>query len=246
MADAAAANETSSVRLAYRLAAVVARPLETIDPERGALEPLSAAATRTLAANPHFRGPINRAVARQLGLFDIALDDGDLRELAAAERTRMAAALVADNLAAVREAAQELGAAIVYKRALAFMLKAERERVRIAFGEEPYRIATREAPMLYASLADLDPADLNVKLVADGAEDAQPFGKRLASLGFEALSAFVQKTAPALSPLFELRCPEGSDAARRDRLTQRLESSHCDHIVKLNRRRFAPWLATIG
>lgn len=246
MADAAPANDTGATRLAYRLAAVVARPLDAIDPERGALEPLSAATTRALAANPHFRGPVNRAVAAQLGLFDIALDADDLRALAAAERAKMAAAFATDDLARVRDAARELGAAIVHKRALAFTLKSERDRVKAAFGEEPYRIATREAPMLYTSLADLDPGDVDVTAVARGAEEAELFARRLSGLGFQALSAFVQKSAPALSSLFGLRCPAQPEAQGGDHLLRRLEGPHCDHIVKLNRRRFEPWLATIG
>jgi hypothetical protein len=246
MADAALAPDGNAARLAYRLAAVVARPLDVVDPDVGGLDPLSAATTRAIAANPHFRRPINRAVAQSLGLFDLAIDGEQIAAIAASERSRMAAALVADDLARVYEAALELAAVIVHKRALAFTLKADRERVRTAFGDEPYRIATREAPMLYASLTELDLGKADVEAVASGAEGAPTFAKQLASRGLEALSAFVRREAPVLSPLFALRCPAQVDTVNRDRLAQLLGDAHCDHIVKLNRRRFAPWLAPIG
>ena len=100
--------------------------------------------------------------------------------------------------------------------------------------------------MLYAGLTDLDLGQADVRSVASGSEEAQTFAKRLAGLGFEALSAFVQRAAPFLSPLFALRCPSQVEAASRERLAQLLGDTHCDHIVKLNRRRFASWLATIG
>lgn len=246
MVDAAPARNHSAATLAYRLAAVVARPLDAIDPDTGGLEPLSVAATRAIAQNPHFRGPMNRAVAGTLGLFDLALDAEQLERFAESEHPQLAVALVADDLARVREAATQLAAAIVHKRALAFTLKAERERVRAAFGEESYRIATREVPMLHAGLTELDIGNVDVLKVAQGAEDPATFAKRLTGFGFDALSAFVQRTAPGLSSLFRFRCPAQAEPAIRDRLAHLIADTHCEHIVKLNRRRFQPWLATTG
>jgi hypothetical protein len=237
--------ELRTMDLAARLASVVARPLDLLDGALGGLEPLSAAETRAIAAHPAFRVPFNRAIASTLRLSEIAIDREHLQRLAQSPRSRLATLLVSQKMDLVERAALHLAAAIVHRRVLKLTLKAERARIKQVLGEDGYLVATREAPLLHAVLAELDSGSVDAMIVesATAPAEARP---RLIGLGLRALCGFVERVEPPLSGMMALRAEPALNAEPGRRAPDAVNDTHCDHIVRLVRRRVQPWAAIIG
>jgi len=232
------------LKLAAQLAAVFVRPLDVFDDNAGRLEPFTARETRTIAAHPAFRAPFNRALASTMRLDETAIGDEQLGRLFSDARQRCAVLLVSQNLDLVRRAAAIVSAAVLHKGVLKLTRKPDLTRMREVLGPDGFEIATREAPLLHGALAELDAgADPKIFDVAVEAAEAQ---RLVVEHGLAILGRFVDHTEPALSEIMSRRCQSDLDRQARHRPARPLSDAHCDHIVKLIRRRLPPWSAIIG
>jgi hypothetical protein len=230
--------------LAAQLAAVFVRPLDVFDEHAGRLEPFTATETRTIASHPAFRAPLNRALTKAMGLSDVAIGREQLDRLRTDHALRCAVLLVSQSMDLVRQAAEIVGAAVLHKRALKLTLKAELARIREILGPTGFEIATHEAPLLHGALAELDAA-ADPKIF-DPAASAAEGRKHLIDFGLQILCGFVGRAAPALAELMTHRCQSDIDRQARGHAPGPLGALHCDHIVRLIRRRLPPWSAIIG
>lgn len=222
-------------RLAAALAARLVRPIGHIPAADHALPPLAEDGLRALAADPAFGPPIQRAAAAALApmpLIDAALL-GRLHDSAAA---RLAALLVVEPDSTVREAAGLLAGVILHRGILAAVLKADRERLRAAFGAAAFGVATQEAALLYAGLADLVDGPAQAACLAAG--DPEAVRAAATRLGLDTLRRFARSTELGLGALLALRFPGTPDAP--------LGSEACDPIVRLMRRRMDAWSPIIA
>lgn len=232
------------LELAAQLAAVFVRPLDVFDSHAGRLEPLTATETRAIAAHPAFRAPLNRAMASALQLANTTLDEQQLARLNTDGRLRCAVLLVSQPQQALRQAATVVAAAVLHRRVLKIAFKAEIGRIREVLGAEGFEIATREAPLLHAALGELDAAV--DPAVFDAAVSAAEGQRHCLEFGLDILCRFVDGAVPALSDLMRFRCRSDLERQARGTVGKPLHAAHCDHIVKLIRRRMPSWSATIG
>lgn len=73
-------------------------------------------------------------------------------------------------------------------------------------------------------------------------EDARAYFE---TFGLNAFRRFIEACEPRLRPLFDLRWPGLGQSAGSETVGA-FGESHCEHIVKLLRRRTPSWSATIG
>jgi hypothetical protein len=237
-----AMTDQRAMGLAARLASIIARPLDKLDASSCQAGPLAAKELRALAANPAFRRPVNLAVARTLQLNQLALGPADIARLSESPPTRLAVLIVSDEMVRVQEAAQLAAAAILSRRVARLTLKTERDRARELFGSTGFEIATQEIP-LNAALADLA-SDMNAEDPLAPEMPIEEARDTVAGFGMAVLQSFAKSVEPALSRLMALRLPgRGPGSGGTD---LRLLDSHCDHLVRLFRRRMRPWAAIIG
>jgi hypothetical protein len=226
--------------LAVRLAAMLASPFGVFPAAGAALAPLTPGELREAAAHPAFARPFGRAAGNALGLPRVVLGDETLARLAHSPAHRLAALVLMEPVPAVRAAGALLASAIVHGRVIRTTLRAERDHMRAALGDEGFEIATREAPMLHGCLAGLDNPVVTAEPLLGGLAPAEA-SARLAAYGVAVLTRFAAGIEPAFASLLSLRWVEehAAPAAVPDEM-------QCTHIVRLLQRRMPAWSATIG
>jgi len=222
-------------RLAAALAARLVRPIGHFPATVHPLPPLAEGVLRALAADPAFGPPIQRAAATSL-TPPLSIDGALLGRFHASAAARLAALLVVEPESTVKEAACLLAGVILHRGILAAVLKADRDRLRAAFGPAAFDVATREAALLHASLADIVDAPAQGTCLAG----ADPEAVRAAAtrLGLATLRRFTDTTEPVLGALLALRFPGGGGVP--------LGPEACDRIVRLMRRRMDAWSPIIA
>lgn len=232
----------SAPMVAARLAAALVRPLsEAGDDAAGMPGGAKAAALRALARHRAFAAPLDRAAAGLAGLGDIVLDERALRRIGRSEASDCALQLATAAAGLLERAALHLGAIVLHRRLLGVALKRERDALERMLGGDTCRLATREAPVLHAILADLDDGSL-VLALGDDARERQT-ARGIAAVGRRALHGFVARTEPSLTPLLALRCPPPPGSGEPPAA---MTGRHDAHIVKLLHRRFGPWPRVTG
>lgn len=226
-----------ALRLAAQIAARLVRPVGHVDPDLCALPPLAGPAVAAACANPAFRAPLNRAVARALRPDAAGIDAACLARLRTSPRTRLAALLVAEPEPVLHAAALRVAAAVLHPRIVTLVLRSERERVRAALGEAAFLVATQEAPLLHGPLAGIAGAG------SDILGEPEALRARLVRLGLETLARFVGAVEPALAAIFRWRLPAPAGGAGQ---AAPLDPGMCDHIVRLLRRRMDAWSPIIA
>lgn len=234
--------EARTLELAARLASLLRRPIDYIDPTQCKLEPLDGAVIDAMAGHRAFRAPINRAVAAQIGFDAVPVDDLMLGRLRRAPSSRLAVVILTAPLDEVAHVARLLAAAILSRRIRGTVMKTDREQIRDALGGGVFDFAIQEVPVLYPSLCELDLTPRN--------EPLQPTTEpgqvgQIEQLGMAALGRFLDGTEPSLAGPFALRLPPAIHYASRDSAVGRFETIHCDQIVKIVRRRQQSWSAII-
>ncbi|MGV6871605.1 hypothetical protein ACUSIJ_02795 [Pseudochelatococcus sp. B33] len=252
IANAGVPLPPASPALAARLAEAIVRPLsapgrEGNPPGFGGLSDGAAAAMRALARHPGFSGPLNRAAARLSGLSDIVFDERALLRIGHSSASDCAVFLATAAPERLEEASLYLGSIVLHRQLLGLALRREREALQRILGEEIYRVATREAPVLHAIFADLDDRSFVVISAALGEEARERrTATGIAAVGQRVLRGFVAKTEPPLAPLMVMRggghAAAGGDAPALSAMTDR----HLAHIAKLLQRRFGPWPPITG
>jgi hypothetical protein len=235
--------EARAARLAAQLSAAIARPLDHFDPSAFYLPPLSSEALAALAVHPAFRPGLERALSRELRLGETAIDGAFLARLAERPATRLAVLVASQPMARVREAGVVLAAAALHPAVVGLVLKVDRARVAAVFGEPAFLMATQEAPLLHAALADLA-AGIDPAPILGPGRDPAAARERLAGLGLAILARVVEVVEPALAALVQGRLPPAvaEEAAR----LPPPAPERCEQVVKLLRRRIEAWSATIG
>ncbi|MGI6244194.1 MAG: hypothetical protein ACOYJQ_00300 [Pseudochelatococcus sp.] len=228
--------------VAVQLAAAIARPLGAAVNTPADTAPLAAADILAIARHPDFAAPLNRAIARMSALETIDIDAMQLRRLGRSAASNLALMLATGDAAIIGQASLLIGAMILHRHFLSQPLKSGREALRGILGDDIYQMATREAPVLHASLAGLDGGSFALDAgVAGSEEEARDIGRRIAATGGMALRLLVDRTEPFLVPLFAIRNPVPPDDGHETRLALPLTDQHAAHIVKLLHRRFPPW-----
>ncbi|WP_181705356.1 hypothetical protein [Chthonobacter rhizosphaerae] len=216
-----------------RLAACLADPLTFLAPDRVTLGPLDAADLGAIGRDPAFRGPLSKALARAAGLDEVPLGPLLLARFGELPGERLAFAFVTARPADLDAAARLLAAAVLHRRVLAMVLKADRLAVAAALGPDAFTVAVREAPLLYAPLAALDRGPS-----PGGADGLAP-----AVVGLAAAARVVAAAAPDLTALFRLRLPEAAVSGAAGQAVGDAEPLHVELAAKLMARRMPSWQA---
>lgn len=245
--------------LAARLAQAIVRPLAAAAGEVppagiGGLDGRAAAAMLALARHAGFAPRLNRAAAGLSGLGDIVFDGRALQRVGRSGASHCALFLATAAPALLERAALHLGAVVLHRQLLGFTLRREREALRRAVGEDNYRIATHEAPVLYAAFGDLDDGSCAITPAMLGDEA----GERLAAsavtgIGRRTLHGFVARIEPPLAPLLAAR----QKLAEHQRFAEHpgfcaagdvpaMTGRHVTHIASMLERRFGPWPPITG
>lgn len=231
------------LQLLAQVAAVFVRPLSWLsDQACAAALPDGTDLAKVTAVAP-FRHALNRAVATQLGLGAIPIDDDFVWRLEQRPGTRLCALLASQPRSILSDASRQIAAAFLHKRVVGVVLRAERERLKAIFGEDAFRVATDEAALLHAPLATAAEPSATAGLLGD-LTDAAAAQVRIVDFGLRMLSRFVAVVEPVLLGVFQMRLPEplGSEPGGLGRLTP----EQCDHVIKLLRRRVPAWAPIIG
>lgn len=239
--------------LAARLAQAIVRPLAAAAGEVppagiGGLDGRAAAAMLALARHAGFAPRLNRAAAGLSGLGDIVFDGRALQRVGRSGASHCALFLATAAPALLERAALHLGAVVLHRQLLGFTLRREREALRRAVGEDNYRIATHEAPVLYAAFGDLDDGSCAITpaMLGDEASERLAAGA-VTGIGRRTLHGFVARIEPPLAPLLAARqklaeYQESRAAGDVPAMTGR----HFTHIASMLERRFGPWPPITG
>ncbi len=199
-----------SFSLQAELAAFLVRPLDYVSDSHCALEPFVTEDVRSLADNVHFRNPMNRAVAKTLGLDRFGMTGEMLERLQTSAHSRLAVLLACSSSDACSTAARHIAASVLSRRISQIVLKPEREAVRRVLGDAAYNTAIREASMLYGPLTLLDDRRSNLWLgdASNAADDAE---RQFIEFGLLALHGYVRHVEGSLAELFSLRLSSGAE-----------------------------------
>lgn len=223
-----------------RLSAAISRPFSTFDRAAWGLGPLSPEETRSLARDRAFARPIERAVAAHIE-GDLSLPAPAARALAASGEGRLDILLISEPLDRIEDAAMLCAGAAMQRHVLRVTAKADRQRLREAFGVTAYQVATQEAPTLYGGLAALGDARRFDEAMSAG-QDVAAMRRRLIDFGLGLLLALVASAAPALAGVMRKRVP--ADVAAR--AADFAAGADIKQLTKLIHRRVPAWSATIG
>jgi hypothetical protein len=233
------------LEVAVRLAALLARPVAYIDESHCRLAQFPADRIKAIAAHRSFRAPVNRAVADSIGFTTVAIDGAMLERLTSSRSSRLAGTVVTAAMEEVRQVAWTLAAAVLSRRICGIVLRAHRGLAREILGAEGFDIATREVPVLYSALGELNATTGEEPLFVEGA-DATVERERVIALGLQALGCFLDASEPVLGELFSFRVSPSANYAERRQFVRPFGEIHCEQIVRFTRRRQPSWSATIG
>ena len=239
----APANDARALSLAARLARVILDPFLAIEDASVTLSPLPREFVERMTKHPSFAKPVRRAASSALGLDTLTLSRDFFERLTDKPSSRLCILLVTEPADAVRATGLDLAAAILHRRIVGLVLKGDRARVRTALGDESFQLATQEASMLHSCLAEIDKsAHRNAAFDESAGEGAADF---FVSFGLAAYRRFIETCEPQLRELFDLRWP-ALKTFPAVRSIGYFAEAHCDHLVKLLRRRAPSWSAIIG
>jgi hypothetical protein len=233
------------MELATRLAALLMRPIGYIDDSHCHLESLSAEQIKAMMAHRFFRASVNRAVAAKIGFTSVKIDEAMLARLISSPSSRLAAMIVTAPMQEIRRVAWSLAPAVLSKRICAIVLKSDRDLARKTLDAEGFDIATREVPILYAPLCELDAKSNEGPLFSKDADLAVE-REQIMTLGIQTLGSFLDAAEPVLGNLFALRLPLSANYAERRQFVRSFDEIHCDQVARFIRRRQPSWSAIIG
>lgn len=200
---------------------------------------LSAEDARRLAAVPAFRAPLARAGLAAAGAGLSQRPAAFFAHAAATEMGRLCILLLSVSDETFEDACLLCAAAVRQHDILRATGKAARKRLQTALGATAYRVATQEAPMLYAGLSALASAGGLDAILAETPDD-DALRDALAAAGSAVLTGFAAAVAPEFAQLMACRRPEPPDRVPEpDRIA-------LGQILKLVSRRGPSWPATIN
>ncbi len=236
--------DARSMALMARLAALISYPIGAVDESRLETLPFPGQRIAEIAKHPSFRRPLNRAASRELGLHELAFSASFFERLSASPQTRLCLLLVTNSQELSRLASICLAAAALHRKIVGMPLKNDRLRLRQVFGEEAFGIATREASLQFPALAEIAKAADPGPVLEEGDVDFQK--ERVIEYGSQIIFGFVAFREPELSRALELRSAPTARWETGRSLAHALTNAHCDHVLRLFRRRFEQWSDIIG
>jgi hypothetical protein len=243
--DAAAkAVDFARLRLSAHIGWFLAKPLSFIDVGHESLSALPPGMLRSLAEYPEFSSALNRAVAATLGLESLEVGAELVQRLTASAAGRLAVAMLTAPEDTLESAAAILATAIIHRRVANAVMKEERNTLRNLLGDQLFRLAVHEAPVMHAPLGELDRGHGDIRLLAT---DSAPDDRRalVVAIGWQGLLGFLDATEPMVSSLFALRVPQAVRTGAPGEALQPMQASHRDHVVKLLGRRVGAWAAIL-
>lgn len=201
-----------------RLAMLMARPLDHIHDDHVRLTGLDVSTVRRLCRYPRFRGPLNRAVAQDLGIADMSVSEGLGERSDRQEDLRVLLALLQCPLSNLLEIAKHCSAIQYSPLIRSCVAKSQRKPLEAIFGKGACLAALREASTYYPSLASRsctrsddyssglqaqrDPGDLG-----GGAGSVHPYIRR----GIATILVFAMQTDSNCGRLLAVRLPRSTD-----------------------------------
>lgn len=196
--------------------------------------PLTPSQVEALRQQETFRKPLTRYIL-SCSLLPLAkLSRHQITMLPGRPEGRLAIFLLTEPPERFERAARLVGGAAMHRHVLATVLRDEREHLRAAFGDEAYRVATLEAPVLYPSLAAHASDRVLAAILGHEPDQARAM---LSELGFRLLAAVVARHWPPLARLALTRWPSATSDLR----PKRLPATHARLILLLLRRRLPAW-----
>jgi hypothetical protein len=222
----------------------LAKPLSFIDVGHESLSPLPPGALRSLAEYPEFSLPLNRSVGATLGFDSLAVGQELVQRLTLSAAGRLAVAMLTAPEDILESAAAILATAIIHRKVANAVMKEERNTLRSLLGDELFRLAVHEAPVMHGPLGELDRGTGAARLIAT---DSPPDERRalVGAIGWQGLLGFLDATEPMVSSLFALRVPKAIRTGAPGEALLPMTASHRDHVVKLLGRRVEAWAAIL-
>ena len=226
------------LRVLLAVAHFLSRPSAFVHEARLAVGPFDGRAVAAMRADPAFRPAIDRTLAESLFTASPGVTwDG----FGAGPGHDVVGAMLVTPIDRLTRVALLLGAAVLSRRITALLLLADRRAVREALGDEAFRFATEEAPLMFTGLARLasDTAtgrDMVATVTDRGA---------LRAFCFAVIAAFVGHTAPAAAPLIALRLPPDETRAAGDAVPQ-FDGATFQQALRLINRKEPRWSGSIA
>ncbi len=252
-ASAIAVDEGSSVRSGsqsrsidcmVRVAAALSNPFEFLDPERASVGPMLGADVLALSRSPAFRGPMSRALLTTHALDGYTLKPDLFERLASTPMGRWTLLVLCSPRQELYALARLLSGAILHRRVLGVIMKADRVRMAEALGEEGFLLAEREAAVLYRPLAGLDSQSMAQSAMT--AAGSEPNRSPVFLFGLAALHRLASFSMPELSKVLTLRFPAGAFEPSMAGAVAAPTLVHLDLVMKLVARRMPSWQAFIA
>ncbi|SDR14762.1 hypothetical protein [Pseudovibrio sp. Tun.PSC04-5.I4] len=197
---------------------------------------------RRFSAHEDFSGPLNKHVARELGLLDLTPKCSSLAMMSDQSKARLASTLVSQSAADFGVLLRITAIARLHKSISGLMLKSHCQRIEALFGEDAFDIAIREVAFFHACLGYESDEDQVFLCICNG-EEAEAL-QAVTLAGAEGLLAFVCAVDPGLEPLIRLRVSKDLNESLSTRLRV-MNGEQQDHYVQYLRRRMPQWRAFI-
>ncbi|MEO9530042.1 hypothetical protein [Roseibium sp.] len=228
MGQQIASFERRTIGQLAHLAACLARPLDFLHEDHLSLPPLDAVALRRLAGQPPFRGPLNRAVSKNLGLPELSFGQELANKLETNEDTQIAVRLLQIDPALVLDFARHCAAVQLFPQIRSCVLKSQRKRIEDVLGKDAFLAAVRETPAFYPGLPERSravrlsdvfatetsassPPEAETEAGAEAAAPASPADIHPAIReGLATLVAFVRSADRGCASLFSWRFPRST------------------------------------
>ncbi len=227
-----------------RIAAALSNPLEFLDPERASVGPMPGTAVMALAENHAFRGPLSRALLSTHAIEGYALKPDLFERLAATPMGRWTLLVLSAPREEIYTLARLLSGAILHRRVLSMIMKADRLRMAEALGAEGFLLAEREATVLYRPMAGLDSQSLSQNAMIAAGSD--PTRSPVFLFGLTALHRLASFSVPEVAKILTLRFPAGAFEPTMAGAVAAPTLVHLDLVMKLVARRMPTWQAFIA
>jgi hypothetical protein len=216
--DAAAkAVDFARLRLSAHIGWFLAKPLSFIDVGHESLSALPPGMLRSLAEYPEFSSALNRAVAAILGLESLEFGAELVQRLTASAAGRLAVAMLTAPEDTLESAAAILATAIIHRRVANAVMKEERNTLRNLLGDQLFRLAVHEAPVMHAPLGELDRGHGDTSACSRPTALPTTAGRSSSRSAGRAYSAFSMRPSRWCRRSLRCVCPRPSEPARRAR-----------------------------
>ncbi|PTW56649.1 hypothetical protein C8N35_111112 [Breoghania corrubedonensis] len=189
------------------VASHITRPLSHFHEDHLGLNPLNADTLKKIASVRSFQAPLNLALARHLGLTDLAIEPGLARDLAERPDAKLVIGFLKLDPGALLDISKYCAAAQLYPQIRRCVLKSNRQKAQAILGSEAFVIALREVPVFFPHLPSRS-ANVRLDSELEKAPQSDAMPHALVMEGMKTLMAFARATNRTLATLLGFRFPE--------------------------------------